>query len=115
MSDIKIRPGINATKDIDAVKEVADSIESMDGAGRVSEIENITVDSIERIAADVAAGKTGRAEAVERILANVMQSKMVSDVPPSVKQELETMLTTLLEEDAHLRSLSAAIGPNEIE
>ena len=73
------------------------------------------LDPVARIAADVAAGRIGQKEAVDRILADVLQSPMVESVPQSVRAGMEDALRNLLAEDPHLRALVAAVGPGETE
>ena len=115
MSDIKIPSGPVEGQVVEAAETVRESIESTAETGETARASGVSRDSVEEIAADVAAGKIGRAEAVDRILADVLGSEMVERAPEALRQELETVLQTILEDDTYLRSLAASIGPHEIE
>ncbi len=99
---------------IDGTDEMRESVDAAGASTEASDIAGITNDSVERIASDVASGRAGREEAVQRILAEVMGSNMVDGAPEELKRELESVLDALLEDDPHLQSLAAAIGPREI-
>ena len=115
MGDIKIPSGSVEGQAIEAAETVRESVESATESSETARTTGVDTDSVEQIAADVAAGKIGRPEAVERILADVFGSEMVKNAPAGLKEELETVLQTMLEDDPHLQSLVAAIGPHEIE
>ncbi len=72
-------------------------------------------DPVAQVALEVSSGKIGRKEAVDRILADVLGSKMVGAVPASARAELENTLRMLIDEDPYLKSLCAAMAPGEIE
>jgi hypothetical protein len=115
MDDIKIPTSTGDAPIIDGVSEVDSSIESAERAAEVDETAAAALDPVEQIARDVACGKIGRDEAVEQLLANVLDSKMVQAAPKALRQGLKETLETLLETDPHLGSLMAAIGPREVE
>ena len=115
MSDFKIPGGPKETPNVDLVGDLRDAV---DTASKTTGIEASTardVDSVEQIAADVAAGSISREEAVDRLLANVLDSAMVQSAPEALREGLKEVLETLLESDPHLGSLIAAIGPRETE
>ena len=115
MSDFKIPGGPKESPSVDVVEDLRDAVET---ASRTTEVEaSVTrgIDAVEQIAADVAAGSISREEAVDRLLANVLDSAMVQSAPKALREGLKEVLETLLESDPHLGSLIAAIGPREIE
>jgi hypothetical protein len=102
----------------DTVETVRDSVESASSSAAAQTTEAVSAaaaDPTAQIAADAAAGKISRQEAVDRILADVLDSPMVDAVPDAVRADLENALRTLIAEDPHLISLCAAISPNEIK
>jgi hypothetical protein len=103
---------------IDAVDKSRNSMESKGAeaaTGVTSAAASPSVDPIAQVASDVAAGKISRKEAVDRILADVLGSKLVAGVPASARADLENTLRMLIDEDPHLKSLCAAIAPGETE
>ena len=114
MNDFKIGPGPVKGSNVDGTEELRDSVDAAGGAEKTSDISGTGSDSVESIAADVAAGRVGREEAVQRILADVLGSKLVDGAPDELKRELESVLNALMEDDPHLQSLIAAIGPHKI-
>lgn len=115
MSDFKIPGGPKESPDINTISEASDAIDRPAGSDDVSAISAGEVGTVEQIAADVASGAISRDEAVDRLLANVMDSEMIRDVPEAMREGLRDALEALLESDPHLGSLVAAIGPREIE
>ena len=115
MSDIKIPSGSVEGQAIEAAETVRESVESTSETSEAARASGVGTDSVEQIAADVAAGRIGRPEAVERMLADVLGSEIVKSAPEALRQELESVLKTMLEDDPYLQSLAAAIGPHEIE
>ena len=115
MTDMKIPSKPLESGTIDAARDAQEAMSPMSETGRTAPVSHAGGDSIDKIAADVAAGKIGQSEAVDRILADVMGTPMVAAAPESMRRELEKMLKNLLEDDPHLRSLQAAICPGETE
>ncbi|MGD9128803.1 MAG: hypothetical protein PVH19_15610 [Planctomycetia bacterium] len=115
MTDIKIPSNPLESGAIDAVNDAAESVSNTTETQGTASIAGDGADSIDKIAADVAAGRIGQNEAVDRILADVMGTPMIAAAPESMRRELREMLENLLEDDPHLRSLRAAISPGEIE
>lgn len=109
--DIKIPTGPPGGDSVDAIKDAAEASESSSEASEVSSLSPESLDSISLIAEQVARGEIDRNEAVERILGDVMDSDMIQAAPDELKQELNEVLTSLLETDPYLKSLVAAIGP----
>lgn len=99
---------------IDTAEEIRESTDAAGASAETPGIQGTAGDSVEKIAADVLAGRVGREEAVQRILADVVGSEMVRGAPDELRQELESVLNALLEDDPHLQSLLAAIGPREL-
>ena len=100
---------------VDVVESSRELGESASASGVQGATGAAATDPIAQIAQDVAAGKIGQKEAVDRILADVLKSPMIEAVPESVRSGLEEALRNLIEEDPHLRSLCAAVAPGETE
>lgn len=115
MADIKIPSGPMGNQLIDAVKEANDTGTTVQEAQSTAQAEPIAADPLDRIAEAVASGEISQAEAVDRILDEVMEVPMAKAVPEALRLEFEEMLRHLLKEDPYLRSLQAAIAPHEIE
>ena len=98
--------GPGAVTDIAGGLEKTEAAASIEAAGRTE-----SADAVGRIAEQVAAGEIGRDEAVDLLLEQVLDSKMVEAAPSELRAELEAVLRDLIETDPHLKSLAAAIGP----
>ncbi|MDJ0762914.1 MAG: hypothetical protein QNJ97_08000 [Myxococcota bacterium] len=109
--DIKIPSGPPEGGSIDAVNDASQTAEAAGDIAEANEATPVVSDGISRIAEQVARGEIDRAQAVDQILAHVMDGNMVAAAPLEVRQELQEVLNSLLETDPYLRSLSAAIGP----
>ena len=107
---IKIPTGSGKTGGVETVKDVADAIESQEGVAAGEEIPHIDQDAIARIAEQVARGQITRNEAVEGIMATVMDNPAIQLVPNTIKDEIREVLQAMLETDPHLKSLVAALG-----
>ena len=103
------------TPALDAVDKVKDAAEATSAAAVSQTASAVASDPVAKIAAEVAAGKIGQKEAVDRILADVLDGPMLQAVPESVRNDLENALRVLIEEDPHLRSLAAAVGPTDVK
>ncbi len=112
MSDIKI-PG--SLKDIDVIDNVSDTVEKTSRTDDVEALDTPKVDTVEQIVRDVASGAISRDQAVDRLLADVLDSSMIQSAPRALRDGLREALETLLETDPHLGALKSAIGPSEIE
>ena len=106
-------PKTPAVDAVDSARDVAEAAPTSASTGVSSTTGAAASDPVAQIAADVAAGRIGQKEAVDRILADVLHSPMVESVPESVRAGLEDALRNILAEDPQLRSLVAAIGPDE--
>jgi hypothetical protein len=115
MTDIKIPSGSLELNVVDAVKDADDAAPAVQKTEVPSTVETAAADPLNRIAEAVASGEIGQTEAVNRILTEVMASDMIKAAPEALRAEFEEMLKHLLKEDPHLRSLQAAVAPNEIE
>lgn len=106
------------TPALDAVDKARDSVESASHPAQIAPAQaaaTAAADPVAQIAHDVASGKIGQKEAVDRILEDVLNAPMLDAVPASVRGELENALRMLIAEDPHLMSLCAAVAPNEIK
>jgi hypothetical protein len=110
-----IPPQIPASDAVEKAESAAESASRVAEAGTVQGAAAAAADPVAQIAADVAAGKIGQKEAVDRILEDALGGPMMDAVPASVRADLENALRVLIEEDPHLKSLCAAIGPSEIK
>jgi hypothetical protein len=109
--DIKIPSGPSQSQPLDAVNDSAQPIEGTRGTEQTAETTSVSTDPIAQIAEQVAAGAMERDQAIEAILNQVMDSKMVESAPKGAREELEEVLRALLDTDPHLQSLSAVLGP----
>jgi predicted nucleic acid-binding Zn-ribbon protein len=108
---IKIPSGPPESKALDAVKDAAEAMEGTGEATEAKEAGPVAQDAISRIAEQVASGKITRTEAVERLIAEVVDSDMIKSAPEDLSKEIGEALNSLLETDPYLKSLSAALGP----
>ena len=115
MSDIKVPTGPGQGLNVDAVSDVSKSVDAATQSPEVEAVAGEPLDAVEQIAADVTSGKITRDEAVEQLLAHVLDSDMVQSAPEAVRSGLREALQNLLDSDPHLGALKAAIGPREIE
>jgi hypothetical protein len=67
-------------------------------------------DAVARVAEDLAAGRIDGNEAVEILMAEVMEDAIVKAAPDSLRAELAEALAALLETDPHLKSLASSLG-----
>lgn len=107
---IKIPTGPGKTGGVETVKDVADTLESQEGVVPGGEVPQVDQDAIARIAEQVAKGQITRTEAVETIMATVMDNPAIQSVPDAIKNEIREVLQAMLETDPHLKSLIAALG-----
>ena len=115
MTDVKIPSIPLESGAVESVKAVGESLSEVSQADGAEAVHDAGMDTIDRIAEAVAAGEIGQAEAVERILADVLSSPMVANAPEGLREEIDRMLRNLIEDDPHLRALRSAISPSEIE
>jgi len=112
MSDIKIPTGPKPTAPTDATTGVeegaAGPAEAVDGTDAAP-----SADAVTRIAEDLAAGRIDGDQAVERIIAETMDSEMVKQAPETLRAELAETLRNLIETDPHLRSLARGLGAED--
>lgn len=114
MSDVKIPGGPAGKGVVDALQDAAEgAVEGASPQGEVGPVEQAAGDAVARVAEQVAAGQIGRTEAVEALLAEVLDSEPISAAPPGLREELGAALEALLETDPHLRALAARLGPEE--
>jgi hypothetical protein len=69
-----------------------------------------STDPVMEIARELAAGKISPGQAVDRLIAQTMDTDMVSGAPKNMREALEKTLRTMIETDPHLRSLARAMG-----
>ena len=108
---IKIPSGPVESKALDAAQDAAESIEGASKAAQAKGIESADTDAISSIARQVANGEITRAQAVERIMAQVLDTQMVKSAPQGMSEEIGEVLGALLETDPYLKSLAASMGP----
>lgn len=109
MSDIKIPEGPKPGAPVDATTGVEDGASPPTEAVAGSDAATST-DPVTRIAEDLAAGRIDGDQAVERIIAETMDAKMVERAPETLRAELAETLRQLIETDPHLRSLARGLG-----
>ena len=68
-------------------------------------------DAVTRIAEDVAAGRVSRDEAIDRIIAEALDSEIVRAAPSELRAEISAALEALVATDPHLQSLVRGLGP----
>ena len=70
-------------------------------------------DAVERIASQLIEGTLTKKEAIEQLLAQTMGTQTVQALPDDIQAEIMDVLQAMLETDPHLKSLVAALGPDE--
>jgi len=108
--DIKIPSGPPAGQPVEAVEDPSKTAEAAGETSETQETAPVSADAVSKIAEQVAAGELSGDEAVELLLAEVLDSKMVQDAPASVKAELAEALRALVETDPYLGSLTSVLG-----
>ena len=108
-----IPPKTPTIQSTDAAQQAAESTAEVGRAANIQAAAPVSADPVAQIAQDVAMGKIGRKEAVDRILEDALGTPMLDAVPAEVRADLENALRVLIAEDPHLKSLCAAIGPSE--
>ena len=61
--------------------------------------------SVDEIVKDLISGSISSDVAVNRLIANTMDTSIVQNAPQSLKLEVEQMLKVMIETDPHLKSL----------
>jgi len=97
-------PGPVPTSEVSGVQTTPESAE-IDAAASAG-----STDPVMEIARELAAGKISPGQAVDRLIAQTMDSDMVSGAPKNMRESLEETLRAMIETDPHLRSLAAAMG-----
>lgn len=110
--DIKIPSGPPGGQPVDPVSDLSQPAEAASETAAAQEVKAAPPDAVSKIAEQVAAGELTRDEAVDLLLAEVMDGKMVKEAPASVRAELAEALRSLIETDPYLTSLTAAFGPS---
>jgi hypothetical protein len=91
------------------VPGIADRAEALPGVSTPSGAS--AADAVTRIAADVAEGRISRDEAVERIIAEALDSEMIHKAPSALRAEITQALEALVATDPHLQALVRGLGP----
>ncbi|HUT78740.1 MAG TPA: hypothetical protein VM285_13680 [Polyangia bacterium] len=90
------------------------SVQEPAGAVETAEVDAATAsargDAVARVADDLAAGRIDGNEAVELLMAEVLQDPIVKAAPDALRAELAEALSALLETDPHLQSLARSLG-----
>lgn len=68
------------------------------------------VDPVMQIAQDVAAGQISSDQAVEKLIAHTMGEEMIASAPSELREELESILQTMMETDPYLKSLAGGLN-----
>jgi hypothetical protein len=87
---------------------IAERAEALDGAKGACAAE--ASDPLTRIAEEIAEGRVSRDQAVERIIAETLDSEIVRAAPSEVRAEIKEMLDALVATDPHLQSLVRNLG-----
>ncbi len=109
--DIKIPSGQKEGQAIEAVEEARDAIETTEETVAAQQASPAALDAVTKIAEQVALGEIGRKEAIDMLIADVLDANIVKTAPNEVGRELAEILEALLETDPHLKSLSSVLGP----
>ena len=113
--DAKIPPGAPGAGVVDAVEGLADAAENVGAAAGSDSVEglaDLSTDAVAAVAEQVARGEITSSEAVDRLLAGVLESEAVTTIPDTAREELAHVLASLLETDPYLKSLVASLGPD---
>jgi hypothetical protein len=114
--DIKIPSGPGAGAPIDAIEEAAESTAGATEVNGTRETaESATTDPVSQIANQVATGELSRDQAIDQLLAHVLDLDMVKAAPAEATAELKETLLALLDTHPSLQSLSAFLGPRDAE
>ena len=108
---IKIPSGTPETKAVDSAKDAADVMETVNEAAEAQKAAPVAQDAVSKIAQQVASGEISRTEAIERLMAEALDSDIVKGAPDELKAELAEVLESMLDTSPYLKSLSAALGP----
>lgn len=109
MSDIKIPSGPRPGAPVDSATDIENGASQATEAVSGAEVTPST-DAVIRVAEDLAAGRITGDQAVERLIAETMDSNMVQRAPAEVREELAATLDSLIKTDPHLRSLARGLG-----
>ena len=87
-----------------------EGVAEVGAGGAIRPAEPAAADAVAGIAADVAAGRISRDEAVERIVAEALSSDLVRAAPADLRAELAAALDSLIATDPYLKSLVQGLG-----
>jgi hypothetical protein len=108
--DIKIPSGSGPGQIDKIVEDATQSVTDTPATTPTNQTAAVAESSIEQVASQVAKGEISSEEAVDQLIAHVLDSKMVDAAPQELRAELGEVLRTMLETDPHLQSLVASIG-----
>ena len=108
--NIKITSGPSAINPADAAEtaEAAATTEAVESAEGTSAA--VSADAVGAMTEQLASGQISREEAVEQLLAQVMESGIVDAAPAELREELGDVLRTLLETDPALGDLVSRLS-----
>jgi hypothetical protein len=104
---VRIPSGPPGAGPADAAGEAAGSLKE---TGETGAAEAAASDPVTRVAEDLAAGRIEGDEAVARILSETMDTRMIAEAPPELREEIATALRETIASDPHLRSLARSLG-----
>ncbi|MBN2526822.1 MAG: hypothetical protein JXR76_10540 [Deltaproteobacteria bacterium] len=103
---IKIQQG----KTVQGLEEVGENLESATAESAETAATAATAqDPVTQIATDLIEGRITSAQAVDAVIEQTMSMELVSRAPESVRQEVESILRSAIETDAHLIALTQAL------
>ena len=111
---IKIPSGPPQGDAIEAAKD-AGATQGVDKTAETGTAAPIEQDAVSKIAEQVAKGEITREQALESLMAEVLDSDIVKAAPAELKEEIKEILETMLDTSPYLRSLSSALGPSDTD
>ena len=112
---IKIPSGSKEVIPTDTAEDIRESVESSTETAETCEPAPASIDPVERIAAQIAAGEIRQDQAIDLIVAHILNSNMIKAAPKEVLGELEAVLRTALNSDPELMSLRAVLSSLETD
>jgi len=101
--------GFPETSSLDGISSgIAERTEALDGAKEA--LATQSSDPMTRIVGEIAEGRISRDEAVERIIAESLDSEFIRAAPDELRTEIREALDALVATDPHLQSLVRNLG-----
>ena len=112
MADFKITDststGVSGTQD--GLENISEGAPGASETEAVNDSGGIPADAVTRIAEELSSQEIDGSEALERLLAEVVNSPMMEGASPEMMTDLEESLRSLIETDPYLRSLALDMG-----